>query len=78
MPPAPVKRKSPLGPKAVTPSKGTTLNVRSTNHSGGMTPGQMAVMEDTDFTRRMLNSGLWELLVTPDELDPPEDDSEEE
>jgi hypothetical protein len=38
----------------------------------------MAVMEDTDFTRRMLNSGLWELLVTPDELDPPEDDSEEE
>ena len=72
------KRKSPFGPRPVTPDYGSTLNIQSTNHSGGMTPGQMAVMEDNDFTRRMLNSGLWVLLVTPDELDPPEDDSEEE
>jgi hypothetical protein len=45
------------------PVKGKTLLVLSTNTSGGLKPGQRAEVDDTPYTRGLLRSGLWQLLV---------------
>jgi len=53
-------------PRAVAPVK--TLTVRSTTHTGGLTPNQTAVVDDTPQSRRFITSGMWILLVEPEVL----------
>lgn len=64
------KDKSKFAPRPVTPGAVPTLRVHSTTNTGGLKPAQQAVVDDNEYTRRMLSSGLWLLLVTPEELDP--------
>lgn len=69
--------KTKYAPRPVTPN-GPTLTVLSTTNSGGMRPGQQAVVEDNEGARRMLTSGLWVLLVEPEVLDPVQPEPEPE
>lgn len=49
------------------PFRGKTVKVRSTANVGGLTPGQIAEVDDTSYTRGLVSAGLWTLLITTEE-----------
>lgn len=47
---------------------GKTLSVRSAINIGGLTPGQEAVVDDSESVRNLIKSGFWTLLVDGETL----------
>ena len=54
--------------RASVPVKNKTLKVQSAVHVGGLTPGQMAEVDDSGQTRGLIEAGLWVLVLTPAEM----------
>lgn len=60
-------RRSTSPAKPITPA-GNTVKVQSTIHIGGLKPGQIAEVDDTEFVRGLIRQGLWLLLVESEVL----------
>lgn len=49
-----------------TPTKSKTVTVQSGVNVGGLTPGQIAEVDDTQQVRDLIEGGLWTLVVKKD------------